>query len=174
MVVTALNHALHAALDPDPTQQQKGNEKKVEEEIRKITIDNTLTTEQKEFKPVEALLRHINNQEVGFSISGEEISKLGSEINKNISSVGTYLKSITKLESGLQIKLTFWGKSVTSIIPNVNLKNGTIFKVNNVSFNNRTFLKISSDNFKNYGQNYLFIKDNQFSKFGSHFSNLFP
>ena len=29
LVVTALNHALHAALDPDPTQQQKGNEKKV-------------------------------------------------------------------------------------------------------------------------------------------------
>ena len=29
LVVTALNHALHEALDPDPTQQQKGNEKKV-------------------------------------------------------------------------------------------------------------------------------------------------
>ena len=32
--VTALNHALHAALDPDPTQQQKGNEKKLEEQIK--------------------------------------------------------------------------------------------------------------------------------------------
>ena len=29
LVVTALNHALHEALDPNPTQQQKGNEKKV-------------------------------------------------------------------------------------------------------------------------------------------------
>ena len=29
LVVTALNHALHEALDPDPTQQQKGNEKMV-------------------------------------------------------------------------------------------------------------------------------------------------
>ena len=37
LVVTALNHALHAALDPDPTQQQKGNEKKVNKTWDDIT-----------------------------------------------------------------------------------------------------------------------------------------
>ena len=38
LVVTALNHALHEALDPDPTQQQKGNEKLTEEQINEIRL----------------------------------------------------------------------------------------------------------------------------------------
>ena len=39
--VTALNHALHAALDPDPTQQQKGNEKMVKNENKSNGVEIT-------------------------------------------------------------------------------------------------------------------------------------
>ena len=41
LVVTALNHALHAALDPDPTQQQKGNEKMVKNENKSNGVEIT-------------------------------------------------------------------------------------------------------------------------------------
>ena len=56
LVVTALNHALHAALDPDPTQQQKGNKentKKLRHDKIKVTFDpgadNEVTKETAEY-----------------------------------------------------------------------------------------------------------------------------
>ena len=96
LVVTALNHALHAALDPDPTQQQKGHEKKLEEQIK-----------EKQKYDVDKAVEHLEN-----NANEKSISKCARFVRKAIDAGGINTNNRgtnSDLAKNYDVNLEKWG-----------------------------------------------------------------
>ena len=96
LVVTALNHGLHEALDPDPTQQQKGNEKKLEEQIK-----------EKQKYDVDKAVEHLEN-----NANEKSISKCARFVRKAIDAGGINTNNRgtnSDLAKNYDVNLEKWG-----------------------------------------------------------------
>ncbi|NBW38937.1 MAG: hypothetical protein EBR30_28760, partial [Cytophagia bacterium] len=121
---------------------------------------------------VEELLRYMNQQSVGFSISGEKIASTNSQFEM----ASSVVKSIEKVKGGLKINFTFTGKVALAAAQNVSVPNGAIFMLNNEILKNGTeVLRVSSSESTLYDEPFnILINDNTYSFKGIQFFPIFP
>lgn len=108
---------------------------------------------------VESLLRNINNQNVGYSMSGQEIAQQ----NPAFSIAKSTIKSLEKVNGGIKVNLTLRGRALLAVMPGINISNGSVFTLQDVQMQDGSMsLYLSTDKAAFFGYPGIYIKANSY------------
>ena len=122
---------------------------------------------------IEDIIRYVNDQPVGFTLTGKQIA----DKNSNLSEASGLVNSIVKVNQGVQLNLTWAGRSLISVSPHT-IPDGSVFSLGQYQMKVGTkmipVLKISSPNIKIFGKySSVYIQGNTYSFQGTYFNPIF-
>lgn len=112
---------------------------------------------------IESIVRDIYSQPLGYKITGEQIAGL----NDKLGAASSIVDNVERVRGGLQVNLTWSGRLAIKAVPNLNIPNGTVFKVNPTTLKNgMDVLRITAPGATIHNNPFgIYINDNSYSRY---------